>query len=189
MNRTVNSFALGLVAVAGLVGTPTDPAKTSVSIDPRRAAEVFDMQNAESVPLPDLLRAALTVQNDGEAGAFVLHVFILRAGKTVSHFTSRAFTPPTGKAWLLPPQYLPGDQFLGDRRVREDGLTSVKKAVPVAEGVAEPGRFIVNGVFANKPSGWQKMDAVYFIMVPERATSEADASSPYLVMTDPMGEH
>jgi len=170
--------------------TDSGEANTAVSIDTKRATELFDGTRSESVPLADLLRATLTVQNDGDPAALVLFAFELKEGRTISNFESRPFTPPTGRPWLLPPEYLPGDQFLGERYVSQDGLTTTKKAVPVDVGVAEPGKFIVNGVFTNKPAGWESMNAFYFIVVPADAKGSGQASPAALfVMTDPMGDH
>ena len=173
MTRTQNSLGLGLALLTALSLTAfnthheSGTANTAVSIDRKRAAKVFDGQNSESVPLPDLLRAALTVQNDGDPVALVLFAFELKEGRTISKFQSKAFTAPSGRPWLLPAGYQPGKKFYQNNpRVSLDGLTTTKKTIPVDVGVAEPGKFIVNGIFANKPEGWERMNAFYFIVAP-----------------------
>ena len=65
--------------------------------------------------------------------------------------------------------------------MKQDGLTTTKKAVPVDVGVADPGKFIPNGVFANKPDGWERMNAFYFIAVPAKSTSKSDMTTPAAV--------
>ena len=197
MTRIQHSLGLGLALLTALSLTAfnshneTGKAIAGVSIDPKLAAEVFaGGENTKGVPLADLLRAALTVQNDGDPVAFVLHTFEIKDGRTISEFESRPFTPPTGRPWLLPSEYLPGDQFIRGF-VRQTGLTTTKKAVAVDVGVAEPGKFITNGAFANKPDGWEDMNAFYFIIVPEKSTSKSDMTTPaaVFVMADPLGDN
>ncbi len=92
MTRIQNSLGLGLALLTALSLTAFNShherakASIGVSIDPKLAAEVFAGQNAKGVPLPDLLRAALTVQNDGDPVALVLFAFEIKDGRTISKF-------------------------------------------------------------------------------------------------------
>ena len=185
MTRIQNSLGLGLALLTALSLTAFNShhergkASIGVSIDPTLAAEVFAGQNSKGVPLRDLLRVALTVQNDGDPVALVLHTFEIENGRTISKFQSKAFTAPSG-SWLLPQEYQPGIPVF--QHVSKDGLTTTRKAVPVDVGVAEPGKFVTKtGEFANKPDGWEEMNAFYFIVVPEKSTSKSDMTTPAAV--------
>ncbi len=194
MTRIQNSLGLGLALLTALSLTAFNAHHESgkaypvVSIDSKLAAEVFAGQNSKGVPLADLLRAALTVRNDGDPVALVLHTFEIKDGRTISKFESKAFTPPSGRQWVLPQEYQPGIPVF--QHVSPDGLTATRKSVPVDVGVAEPGEFVINGVFSNKPAGWEEMTAFYFVVVPAKSTSKSDMTTPaaVFVMLDKLAD-
>ncbi len=89
---------------------------------------------------------------------------------------------------MLPQEYQPGIPVF--HYVSPDGLTTTKKAVPVDVGVAEPGKFIPNGIFANKPDGWERMSAFYFIVVPADSKGSGQTTPAALfVMADPVEDN
>jgi len=196
MTRIHSSLGLGLALLTALSLTAFNTHHESgkaypvVSIDSKLAAEVFAGQSSKGVPLTDLLRAALTVQNDGDPVALVLHTFEIKDGRTISEFESRPFTPPTGRPWLLPSEYLPGDQFIRGF-VRQTGLTTTKEAVAVDGAADHPNTLVQNELFANKPDGWERMNAFYFIVTPEKSTSKSDMTKPaaVFVMADPIEDN
>lgn len=177
------TFALCEPAVAESAG----PCKWELQLDSRRASQVFE-KSSSPPSVHDVLSRGLTVRAacDGDRpGAVVLYAFRVRDRKVVAKFQSKPFEVEPGRAIRVPTAVIPPPSSYGDAPLADpQGFLAAHEPLPVESAVREPLRFVINGVFPDKPPDWERREVMYLVVVPaaDGSTKDASATSPLLVL-------
>ncbi len=166
---------------AGVVRSdPSPPVVTRMELDPRRADMLLAKSGARGIPLHELLDGALVLRCDCRRPVrVVLYVFRLRAGKVLGRFRSSVFatrTEGTGALYLSGKGLLPPPSFFGAKALAgPDDILPAARAISATIGVDDPGRFIIDGVFPDKPADWRERDAFFLLAMPADPALQRDA--------------
>lgn len=183
---------LTFLAVQGLSTRPAAAQSLTVrtDLDPRRADWLF---GESPVPIPTILENALRIQTETRRPlSLVLHVFRIRDGRVVAKHRSDAFTYQPGQPVYGNLTFLPAEKFYGgEAYAGPEDVIEASRSVPASDGVTQPARFVVDGIFPNKPDDWGEREAVYVIAVPASSRTLTGASAYPIVLFDkstPLGD-
>ncbi len=157
---------------------------SSAELDPSSAGALFERAPAGIGADVLLQRAGLVRQAGGRTTEVVVHVIRMRGGDVVERARSRPFLMSAGQQIRLGdvlPREVAGWSTM---RVRPADVFPASHAIPAAMGSDDPGRFVTNGVFFDKPRDWGRRDALYIIAVPSRPGEGAQAR-PLLLLGAP----
>lgn len=163
------------------------PCKWELQLDSRRASQVFE--RSRSTPsVYDVLSGALTVStacSGGRPGIVVLYAFRIRDRKVVAKFQSQPFEVQPDRTISVPRAEIPPPSSYSDAPLADpEGFLSAKEPLPVESAVREPLRFVINGVFPDKPPDWEHREMLYLVVIPalDGSSKDVGVTSPLLVV-------
>lgn len=162
----------------------------TVKLDSRRAADLAKRSNGE-LSVSDLLRQAGSAELRGPRGMqVVLYAYHLRRGEIVRHYHSSPFTIAPNSTYRLRESVQPGQPEYGNIPLNPEHVIEAGRLVPARAAVDEPGRFVINGIFAGKPDGWERMDAIYIVAAPvDQRFDRTTVVGPAVAFAMPMPDY
>jgi len=145
----------------------------SLELDDRRNAQVFE-ETRSLPPVRDLLSQALLVRAEDSRSA-VFYAFRIRGSEIIASHQSKPFPVRPGSLAQVPETALPSDRWFGEAAVVDpEAILQAAKPIPWDAAVSEPLRFLLNGIFLEKPSGWERRELVYLVAIPALDASNKD---------------
>lgn len=173
---------------AGMFTVPALPAQdlqSRLTVDQRRVeAFASDRQrpgprSEQMASAMDVMRQGLQTRLEGEAPVMLVMFTVRIQGgeRVVATHRSEPFQARPGGVVPCCPEVLPGLMKVPDA-VGPHDIVAAERALPANYGVRPAGALasIVDGVFPNKPTDWQRREIVYIFVAPrdpelrERAT-------------------
>ena len=166
-----------VVASPAIAQRAAGPATTASHLDARTGAKLASSSNGR-ISVSQLLRDAGTVELRGTSSMpLVLHVFRMRGGNVLESYQSRPVNVPAGERLSLARFLQPGSPQYGNLALEPEFVVEAVRMVPAGMAIADPGRFVINGVIPYHPKNWESMEAIYAVAVPadERQLETATA--------------
>ena len=163
------------------------PCKWELKVDSRRVSQLFE-KSSSAPSVYDVLSGALMVRADcagSRPGSVMLYAFRVQDQKVVSKFRSKPFEVEAGRTIRVPVAEIPPPSSYGDAPLADpQGFLPAHEPLPVESAVREPLRFVINGVFPDKPPDWERREMLYLVAMPalDGSTKDAGSTSPLLVV-------